>query len=126
MSVDKPLPANVDAERFLLGSIMLDPAIFESVSILTPDDFSTESHRKIFRCMGEVHQRNEQIDPIAVHTELDKLGETQACGGLSYLTGLDEGIPQVPNVECYIRIVQEKALLRRGIYAAQYFMNRCL
>ena len=55
-----------------------------------------------------------------------KFNELEACDGLSYLVSLDDGLPQIPNLDSYIRIVKDKAILRRIIFASQHMMNRCL
>ena len=126
IAVEKGLPCNVDAERFILGSVLLDDSAFDGMSILADDDFSLEKHRRIFKRMRELREHGEKIDRLTVYHELDKHGEVGSCDGLSYLVSLDDGIPQVPNLDSYIRIVQEKAVLRRAIFAAQHLMNRCL
>ena len=76
--------------------------------------------------MGELHERGENIDRITVANELMKFNELEACDGLSYLVSLDDGLPQIPNLDSYIRIVKDKAVLRRIIFASQHMMNRCL
>ena len=126
-AIDKRLPTNEDAERFVLGSILLDHSLFvQCAGTLEADDFSLEKHRRIFRRMGELHERGENIDRITVANELMKFGELEACDGLSYLVSLDDGLPQIPNVDSYVRIVKDKALLRRIIFASQHMMQRCL
>jgi replicative DNA helicase len=125
--IEKGLPTNVDAERFVLGSILLDDSFYvQAAGTLEPDDFSLEKHRRIFRRMGDLHERGEKIDRITVANELMKLNELEACDGLSYLVSLDDGLPQIPSLDSYIRIVKDKALLRRIIFASQHMMNRCL
>jgi replicative DNA helicase len=125
--VEKGLPANVDAERVVLGSILLEDGLYvQAAGTLEADDFSLEKHRRIFKRMGELHERGESIDRITVANELMKLGELEACDGLSYLVSLDDGLPQIPNLDSYVRIVKDKALLRRIIFASQHMMNRCL
>jgi replicative DNA helicase len=126
-SVEKGLPTNQDAERFVLGSILLDDALFvQAAGTLEPDDFSLEKHRRIFKRMGDLQQRGEKIDRITVANELMKFNELEACDGLSYLVSLDDGLPQIPNLDSYIRLVKDKALLRRIIFASQHMMNRAL
>ena len=123
----KSLPTNVDAERFVLGSILLDDSNFtQTTGILSQDDFSLEKNRRIFRRMGEIQGRGEKIDRITVANELMKFGELESCDGLTYIVSLDDGLPQIPNIDSYVRIVKEKAALRRIILASQYAMNRCL
>ena len=126
-AIEKGLPVNVDAERFVLGSILLDDSLYiQAAGTLEADDFSLEKHRRIFRRMGDLQERNEKIDRITVANELMKFSELEACDGLSYLVSLDDGLPQIPNLDSYIRIVKDKAVLRRIIFASQNMMNRCL
>jgi replicative DNA helicase len=126
-SIDRGLPTNQDAERFVLGSILLDDALFvQAAGTLEADDFSLEKHRRIFKRMGDLQQRGEKIDRVTVAGELMKFNELESCDGLSYLVSLDDGMPQIPNIDGYIRIVKDKALLRRIIFASQHMMNRAL
>jgi replicative DNA helicase len=126
-SNDKGLPTNPDAERFVLGSIMLDDSFYvQAAGTLEGDDFSLEKHRRIFRRMGELYERGEKIDRVTIANELMKFGELEACDGLSYLVSLDDGLPRIPNLDSYIRIVKDKSVLRRIIFASQHMMNRCL
>lgn len=124
---EKGLPTNVDAEKFVLGSILLDDSFYiQAAGTLEPDDFSLENHRRIFKRMGDLQDRGEKIDRVTVANELMKFGELDACGGLTYLVSLDDGLPQIPNLDSYIRIVKDKAVLRRIIFASQHMMNRAL
>ena len=126
-TTDKGLPTNVDAERFVLGSIMLEDSFYvQAAGTLECDDFSLEKHRRIFKRMGELYERGEKIDRVTIANELMKFGELEACDGLSYLVTLDDGLPRIPNLDSYIRIVKDKSVLRRIIFASQHMMNRCL
>lgn len=126
-TTEKGLPTNVDAERFVLGSIMLDDSFYiQAAGELEPDDFSLDKHRRIFRRMGELQERGEKIDRITIANELMKFNELEACDGITYLVSLDDGLPQIPNLDAYIRIVKDKAVLRRIIFASQHMMNRAL
>jgi replicative DNA helicase len=125
--LEKGLPTNVDAERFVLGSILLDDAFYvQAAGTLEADDFSLEKHRRIFKRMGDLQDRGERIDRVTVANELLKFNELESCDGLSYLVSLDDGLPRIPNLDSYIRIVKDKAVLRRIIFASQHMMNRCL
>src|SRR5579871_4968953 len=127
VTAEKGLPTNVDAERFVLGSILLDDSFYiQAAGTLEPDDFGLEKHRRIFKRMAGLADRDEKIDRMTVANELMKFGELEACDGLSYLVSLDDGLPQIPNLDSYIRIVKDKALLRRIIFTSQHMMNRCL
>jgi replicative DNA helicase len=76
--------------------------------------------------MGELQDRGEKIDRITVANELMKFNELEACDGLTYIVSLDDGLPQIPNLDSYIRIVKDKAVLRRIIFASQHMMNRAM
>ncbi|MBE0656507.1 MAG: replicative DNA helicase [Bryobacteraceae bacterium] len=123
---ERGLPSNVYAERMVLGAILLNDSTFVAVaSALLADDFSVEKHRKIFRRMVELNEREERIDRVTLANELMKYGELEAVDGLSYLISLDEGLPELHNLESYVQIVKEKAVLRELIYSSQEIMQRC-
>src|SRR5579883_1509021 len=125
--LEKGLPANVDSERFVLGSILLDDSYFVQVAgVLQAEDFSLEKHRRIFSRMAELAERNERIDRVTVANELMRHNQLEACDGLSYLVSLDDGLPQAFNIESYTRIVKDKAILRRMIFASQNIIDRAL
>jgi replicative DNA helicase len=120
------LPCNIDAERFVLGSILLDGEQYPLIAgALTAEDFSLEKHRRIFARMGDLHGRGEPIDGVTVYNELERQKEAESCGGLSYLASLDDGMPQIPHLDGYVRILREKSTLRRAIHAAEHLRNRC-
>ena len=125
--IEQSLPVNLDAERFVLGAIMTDESAFLSVGgKLNEDDFSLEKHKIIFRRMINLQDRSEKIDRVTLANELMKHGELQSVDGLSYLVTLDDGLPQIANLESYVNIVKEKSLLRRIITVSQGLINRCL
>jgi replicative DNA helicase len=127
IALDKGLPSNLEAERYVLGSIMLNDSLYiQAAGDLQSDDFSIEKHRRIFIRMGELHGRGERVDRVTVANELMRFNELESCDGLSYLVSLDDGLPQILNLDAYIHIVREKATLRRMIFASQHIMNRCL
>ena len=127
LALDKGLPSNVDAERFVLGSILLDDSQFVQVAgTLEPDDFSLEKHRRIFQRMIDLNARAERIDRVTVANELLRFSELESCDGLSYLVSLDDGLPRIFNLDSYVRIVKDKAILRKIIFTSQHLMNRCL
>ena len=126
-SLDKGLPTNIDAERLVLGSIMLDDNLYiQAAGVLEADDFSLEKHRRIFVRMGELQGRGESIDRVTLANELLRYSELEAVGGLTYLVSLDDGLPHIVNIDSYIRIVKDKSTLRRIIAASQQTINRCL
>src|SRR3954452_17797082 len=93
---EKGLPTNVDAERFVLGSIMLDDQFYiQAAGTLEVNDFSLEKHRRIYKRMADLYERGVKIDRITVAEELQKYGELESCDGLTYLISLDDGLPQI-------------------------------
>ena len=126
ITLEKGLPSNLDAERFVLGSILLDDAAFVPVAgLVTEADFSLETHRRLFRRMTELNARGEKIDRVTLANELIKHGQLESCGGLTYVVSLDEGLPQLSNLDSYVRIVRDKSILRRIILTSQKLIERC-
>jgi replicative DNA helicase len=120
------LPKNLDAERYVLGSILLNDDRFGDVAnAVVAEDFSLLKHQRIFSRMAELHERGERIDRVTLADELTKHGQLGLVDGVSYLVSLDEGLPDIPNLDSYVRIVKEKALLRETMFACQNIMNRC-
>jgi replicative DNA helicase len=127
LAFEKGLPANLDAERFVLGSILLNDAAYLQVAgSIDPADFSLEKHRRIFTRMQDLYGRGEKIDRVTVANELHKQGQLESVDGLSYLVSLDEGLPEIANLDSYVRIVRDKATLRKLIFSAQRVIDRCL
>ena len=127
VATDRPLPVNVDAERLVLGSVLLNSDAFISVAgMLDSEDFSLEKHRRIFLRMAEIHERNGRIDRITLADELMRNGQLESVDGFSYICSLDEGLPPAFNLEAYARIVKEKAVLRRIIFTSQSLIDRAM
>jgi replicative DNA helicase len=121
LTLDTGLPANLDAEKTILGAILLDNAAHaEAAEHIEPDDFSLDSHRRIFLRMGELIDTGRTVDIVTLSHELSRYKEVEAVGGVAYLASLTEGLPRRPVIEDYIRIVKDKSLLRRlmGICSA--------
>ena len=114
LSLDTGLPANIDAEKTILGAILLDNAAHsEAAEKLESDDFSLDSHRRIFLRMSELMNSQRAVDIVTLANELARYKEIEAVGGVAYLASLTEGLPLRPVIEEYIRIVKDKSLLRR-------------
>jgi replicative DNA helicase len=127
LAFERGLPANADAERFVLGSILLNQDVyFQVAGAIEPEDFSLEKHRRIFSRMKDLYARGEKIDRLTIANELMKQGQLESVDGFSYLVSLDEGLPQIANLDSYIRIVKDKATLRKLIFSAQKVIDRCL
>jgi replicative DNA helicase len=114
LAFDAGLPANVDAEKTILGAILLDNAAHaEAAEKLDSEDFSLDSHRRIFLRMTELMNTQRAVDIVTLAAELDRYKERDAIGGVAYLASLTEGLPRRPVIEEYIRIVKDKSLLRK-------------
>jgi len=120
ITAEKTLPQNLEAERSVLGAILLDPTSLSFVvPILSQDDFFPDTHRRIYGAMMELSQRSAEIDVLTLKEELNRAGAVEKIGGASYLASLLDGVPDVGNVEHYAKIVKEKSTLRRLIRTAQ-------
>src|SRR5258708_819519 len=127
LAFEKGLPANLDAERYVLGSVMLDDSVYLQVAgAIEPQDFSLEKHRRIFLRMKDLYDRSETIDRVTVANELMKQGQLESVDGLTYLVSLDRDLPEIANLDSYVRIVKDKATLRKLIFTAQKVIDRCL
>ena len=114
LALDTGLPANLDAERTILGAILLDNAAHsEAAEKLAEDDFSLDSHRRIFLRMTELMNASRAVDIVTLSNELARMKEIESVGGVAYLASLTEGLPRRPVIEEYIRIVKDKSLLRK-------------
>ena len=124
-SLAHSLPANIEAERSILGAIMLDNLAYnEAAEHLKPEDFSLDSHRRIFTRMVDLAESSRPIDMITLVEELDRRKELEAIGDVGYVSGLVDGVPDRPSIEHYIKIVRDKALLRGLIHAANAAITR--
>ena len=127
LTFEKGLPASLDTERFVLGTILLNDTYYLQVAgALEPDDFALEKHRRIFGRMKDLYEKGERIDRVTLADELIKQGQLESVDGLAYLVSLDDGLPEISNVDSYIRIVKDKSTLRKMIFNAQKVIDRCL
>jgi replicative DNA helicase len=124
---ERTLPQNLEAERSVLGAVLLDPASLSMVvPILQEEDFLPDTHRRIYRSMLELFLRSSEIDALTLKEELDRTGSVEKAGGASYISSLLDAVPDVANVEHYARIVKEKSTLRRLIRAGQRMVREGL
>src|SRR6201988_5080787 len=126
-TLEKPLPNNLDAERSVLGAVLLDNnALNTAIEALRAEDFFLPQHRHVFTQMIALAEAQQAIDLVTLTEELHRRGELEASGGTPYLASLVDGVPRVSNVEHYARIVKEKAILRNLIHATQNIQQRAL
>jgi len=107
------LPANIEAERSILGAILLDNLAYnQAAEHLKPEDFLLDSHRRIYSRMMDLAESSRAIDHLTLAEELQRHAEFEPIGGYAYLSGLLDGVPDRPSIEHYIKIVRDKAMLR--------------
>jgi replicative DNA helicase len=122
----KNLPCNLEAERAVLGSLLLNDERMTTVAeILTAKDFYAPSHSVVYDTMLEIVQRNQRIDLITVQDELTKKNQLNAVGGIVYLVSLQEDIPTIGLLEQHAHIVKEKSILRELINSATHIIASC-
>jgi replicative DNA helicase len=119
------LPANVEAEKSILGAILLDNFSYnQAAEHLRIEDFSLDSHRRIYGRMVDLQESSRPIDMITLIEELDRHKDLQAIGDVGYVSSLLDGVPDRPSIEHYVKIVRDKALLRGLIHAANTAIAR--
>jgi replicative DNA helicase len=119
----------LEAERALLGSILLDnSALNLALEGVGKDDFFSEAHRITFEKMIAISEKNRTIDLVTLSEELSKEGQIERAGGAAYLAALTDGVPIGTSVAVseYSRIVKEKSIVRRLINAGNNLISRCL
>jgi replicative DNA helicase len=115
----KEPPVSLEAERSVLGSILLDDQALNVVSdFLLPTDFYTAAHRIIFETILEIGRKFNRIDLVTLQDELSKRGHLESIGGVAYLLALQEEMPTAGMIEAHARIIKEKAVLRELISCA--------
>jgi len=122
----KGLPTNVEAERSVLGAVLLDNSAYDqAAALLRSDDFSLDSHRRIFLRMTDKAERSRPVDLVTLSEELMRNNELEAIGGATYVSSLTDGLPRLSNIEHYAKIVKDKSLLRRLIHVSNNIVARC-
>ena len=126
-SLERPMPQNMEAERSILGAILLDNnALNAAIEKLKPEDFFHDHHRRIYQQMIALGETQQAIDLVTLTDQLHRSGELESSGGPAYIAQLMDGVPHVTNVEHYARIVKEKSLLRALIHATHAIQQQAL
>ena len=125
ISLEKSLPNNLEAERSILGAILLDDkAVLTVFETIRSQDFYLESHRRVFEKMLQLMNSSRPIDTVTLKEELQRANELEIVGGAAYLASLTDGLPRAMNIEHYARIVKQKSTLRRLIQVSNETMAR--
>lgn len=124
MDLGKVPPHDIEAEQAVIGSMLTDKdAVVEAIEILKPDDFYRQDNKIIYEAILNLYNKAEPIDIITVKAELISLSKLEAVGGLEYVAILPDKVPTTANVEKYIKIVEEKSILRNLIKAANELID---
>ena len=107
-------PASLHAERTILGAMLVEPlAIVDATLLLKTEDFSLDSHRKLYDVILHLSEAGHAVDDITVSEELSKRKHLDSVGGRAWIAGLSEGLPRRLSIESYVRIVRDKSLMRQ-------------
>lgn len=118
-------PQNIDAEKSILGGLLLEQEVWDEVSeLLVEEDFYKPSHRKIFAAIKEIHRREMPSDLVTVSNLLMEKGELESLGGPAALAEMIDQTPSTANIVSYAKIVREKSLLRKVIQASTEFADK--
>src|SRR6478736_10006776 len=116
---ERTLPHNLEAERSVLGAILLHNDAFNlAAEVIDSRDFFRDAHRRIFDAIVKLAERGDAVDLVTLKEELSRGGDLDEVGGPAYIAALVDGVPRSTNVEHYARIIKEKATLRSLIYSA--------
>jgi replicative DNA helicase len=127
VALDRPMPQSPDAERAVLGAILINPQVFYRVlGTIDTADFFRDAHRTIFATMRRMADETREIEPLTLKEELAKHAQLDQVGGIAYISSLIDVVPDVANVERYARIVKEKSTLRRLILMGNSVMRAAL
>lgn len=119
MELGKVPPNDIEAEQAVIGSMLTDrEAVFAAIEAIKEDDFYREDNKIIYSAILNLYNRGEPIDVITLKSELSAMGKLEAVGGLEYIVELPEKVPTTSNVDQYIKIVEEKSLLRNLLKTA--------
>jgi len=116
--IDQPLPNNPDAERAVLGAILIESKDRDiAFDLLDPEHFFLPQHQRLFKTLAKMREAGKCADALMLDDELRGCGELEAVGGSEYIAQLITGVPRVSNVEHYVRLVRDKSMLREVIHA---------
>ena len=119
MELGRIPPHDIEAEQAIIGSMLTDKdAVIAAVEVLQEQDFYREDNKIIYSAILNLYNRAEPIDIITLKSELKSMGKFEAVGGLEYIVQLPDKVPTTSNVEQYIKIVEEKSMLRALIKTA--------
>lgn len=125
--LERPLPHSADAERAILGAIILDNGLVnQAIELLRPDDFYVRAHQHLFRAMISMSERGAEINPILLGEELRRDGALEQVGGIAFISELTYGLPHFTNLAHYAKVVKDKSMLRQLVKVANKITSEAL
>ncbi len=125
--LERPLPHSAEAERAILGAILLDNTLIsQAIEQLKPDDFYVPANRRIFAAMSALFERGSEIDPLLLAEDLRREGSLDSVGGITAISNLTYGLPHFANVHEYSKLVSQKAQMRGLVKAANSIISEVL
>lgn len=126
ISLEKGLPQNLDAERCVLGAVILDNFLInQALEYIRPEDFYLTHHRIIFEQMIRLNENSRAIDPVTLSEELHRSSQLENIGGAAYISSLVDGVPRLANIDSYAQIIRQKSTLRNLIKRSSEIINEC-
>ena len=123
--VNKVMPNDLIAEQAVLGSMLVDKdAVIAAVELLIPEDFYREDNKEIYAAMLELYGIGKHIDMITLVDELKLRGSLEKVGDIQYISTLIDNVPTTSNIENYVKIVEEKSVVRKLIRVANDILKK--
>jgi replicative DNA helicase len=125
--LERPLPHSAEAERAILGAIILDNGLInQAIELLKPDDFYVRAHYHLFRAMISMSGRGAEINPILIGEELRRDGTLEQVGGIAFISELTYGLPHFTNLVHYAKVVRDDSMLRQLVRVANKITSEAL
>jgi replicative DNA helicase len=120
-------PRNLDAERTVLGGIMLNAELFDDIAeLVAPTDFQRDTHGRLFALMLEMRRQSRPIEMLSVISELERAGQAEDYGGIAYVSDLPGQVASTQNIDYYAKMVRDLAAERRLLEAARGIQSAVL
>ena len=124
MELGKIPPQDIEAEQAVIGSMLTDQdAVIASMEVLKPEDFYREDNKIIYEAIQNIYNRADPIDILTLKSELNTMGKLDAVGGLDYIAQLPDKVPTTANIQKYVKIVEEKSMLRNLLKTANEIIS---
>src|ERR1700753_1033945 len=125
--LERPLPHNAEAERAILGAVVLDNSLVnQAIELLRPEDFYVRAHQFVFRSMIALSERGGEINPILLGEELRREGVLEQTGGITFISELTYGLPHFTHVAAYAKVVKGKSLMPQLVNVANKGKSKAL